>query len=102
MQLILETPFNNLTSVAKKRFFNLPLNYLLRFKFPTDKYIAMVDCPVTILHGTSDSVVAYEFGKKLAELVPKKQMNFITIEGGDHKNLIEFEKYHIEIEKVLK
>lgn len=100
-QLILETPFNNLTSVAKKRFFNLPLDFLLRYKFPSDLFISKVSCPITILHGTHDSVVPYELAKELSAGIPKEQLEFITIEGGEHKNLIEFESYQEGIKKVL-
>ncbi|MFC7357292.1 alpha/beta hydrolase [Jejudonia soesokkakensis] len=101
-QLLLETPFNNLTSVAQKRFFNLPLNFLMRYKFPSDELIKKVKCPITIIHGTSDSVVPYELGKKLSEEIPKEQLTFITITGGEHKNLIEFSAYGKAIQKALK
>ena len=61
-----------------------------------------VSCPVTIIHGTNDSVVDYNSGKKLAEEIPDTQRNFITVAGADHNNLIDFEAYHKAIAKLLK
>ena len=101
-QLILETPFYNLTHVAKQRFPILPIKFLLRYSFPTNRFMTNVSCPVTIIHGTDDSVVAYNSGKKLAEEIPETHRNFVTVPGADHNNLIDFEAYHKAISKLLK
>jgi hypothetical protein len=46
-------------------------------------------------------VVPYASGKKLSEL-GVENLNFTSIEGGDHNNLAEFEDYHKAIEDILK
>ncbi|MEM9857305.1 MAG: alpha/beta fold hydrolase, partial [Bacteroidota bacterium] len=68
-KLVLETPFYNLTDIVKSQYWFLPVNLLLKFKFPTSDFIGDVRCPVTIIHGTEDSVVPYESGQKLFEAV---------------------------------
>jgi len=60
-----------------------------------------VKCPVTIFHGTSDGVVAYESGMSLSQVLPKEQCNFVTIEGGGHNNLVTFEAYREAVANVL-
>jgi len=45
--------------------------------------------------------VPYASGKKLSEL-RIDGLKFITVEGGDHNNLIEFKDYHKVIKTVLK
>lgn len=92
-QLILETPYYSILDVAKHRFPIFPVEPLLKYKFPTYKYLLKTTCPITILHGTDDKVVPYSSGKKLSEL-GIGNLDFITIEGGDHNNLVEFETYH--------
>ncbi|MEM9001065.1 MAG: alpha/beta hydrolase [Bacteroidota bacterium] len=100
-QLILETPFYNLQDVAQQRFPFLPVKALLRYKMESDRYIQNVTCPITIFHGTDDSVVPYDSGKRLFESIPKGQKKFYTIIGGEHNNLVQFEAYLDGIREVL-
>jgi fermentation-respiration switch protein FrsA (DUF1100 family) len=99
-KLILETPFYNLLEIAKKRFPVLPVKWLLKYKFESDKYINNISCPITIFHGTDDTVVPYESGKKLFRLASGKK-EFITVEGGGHNDLINFKAYTATIDKAL-
>lgn len=99
-KLVLETPFYNLLEVAKKRFPVLPVTWLLKYKFESNKYITKVSCPVSIFHGTEDAVVPYESGKKLFSLATSKK-EFITIEGGGHNDLINFKAYTANIDAAL-
>lgn len=99
-KLVLETPFYNLLEVAKKRFPILPIKWLLKYKFESNKFISKIKCPVTIFHGTEDAVVPYESGKKLFGLVSSKK-EFVTVEGGGHNDLIAFKAYNANINKAL-
>ena len=101
-KLILETPFYNLTEVAKKRVPILPVKHLLKFKFPTNKFIKHVNAPVLIIHGTNDSIVPYTSGEKLAKLVSSDRLTFIKVPGGEHNDLINFDVYQLAIANTLK
>lgn len=72
-QLILETPYYSIIDVAKSRFPIFPVEKLLKYKFPTYKFIQEVNFPITIFHGTEDMVVPYKSAKKLFEVSPKKK-----------------------------
>lgn len=86
--LILETPFFNLTDVARSYMPFLPVDTLLRYKFRNDLHIQHVDCPIKIFHGTGDRVVKYSSAFKLYRNVQKiKDVRFTTIVGGKHGNL---------------
>ena len=99
--VILETPYYSLTDVAKLRFSMFPTNKLLRYDFPSYKFIQKGTCPITIFHGTNDAVVPYTSGEKLFNCMPQKEKSFFTIENGAHNNLIEFETYRDQISKIL-
>ncbi|KPM33499.1 Hydrolase with alpha/beta fold protein [Croceitalea dokdonensis DOKDO 023] len=99
-QLILETPFYNLKDVARQRFAFLPLDLLLKYEFPSNQYIKQVNCPITIYHGTEDSVVDYKSGQRLFE-VAEAPKEFITIPKGEHNNLAQFSEYLDTIEGAL-
>lgn len=100
-QLILETPYYSMVDVGRSRFSFLPVNILLKYKFPTYQFIKDVKCPVSIFHGTNDQVVPYSSARKLFEVAPKPQTNFITIKDGRHGDLINFNNYHNQIKILL-
>ncbi|MEL0457422.1 alpha/beta hydrolase [Flavobacteriaceae bacterium SZ-1-7] len=101
-QLILESPYYSMVDVGKSRFPFLPVEMLLKYKFPTFKFVKNVSCPITMVHGTNDDIVPFNSAKKLFEVAPKTQAKFITVEGAGHNNLIEFETYRNGIENSLK
>lgn len=101
-QLILETPYHSILDVAKNRFPLLPVSALLKYKFPSYEYIPEVTCPITIFHGTEDSVVPYSSAEKLKAVSPSKLTTFVTIEGGGHNDLIEYETYRKAVKALLK
>lgn len=100
-QLILETPFYSLTDVAKHRFPIFPNNKILKYNFPSYKYVQNVTCPISIFHGTDDSVIPYASGKKLFDSIKIKEKAFFTIKNGKHNNLVEFDAYLQGVHKIL-
>lgn len=102
MHTVLEAPFYNLYDVARERFPIFPIKPLLRYQFNNNIHIAKVENPITVFHGTDDEVVAYDSGRRLFEAIKRGDKQFITIEGGRHNNLIEFETYSNAIADLLK
>lgn len=96
--LILETPYYNMADIGKSWLPFVPFEKILKYKFQTNEWIKDVKMPAAIFHGTSDFVVPYKSGLKLSKTAPCK---LITIEGGGHKNLATFPKYHAELKKIL-
>ncbi|GAA4813623.1 alpha/beta fold hydrolase [Litoribaculum gwangyangense] len=101
-QLILETPYYSMVDVGKLRFPIFPVEQLMKYKFPTYQFVKEVNCEITMFHGTNDSVVPYESAKKLFEVAHKPQTTFITIAGGRHNDLVNFNEYQLKIDLLLK
>jgi len=101
-QLILEAPFYNLSDAAKYHYPYVPYGLLLKYKFNSNKYIKKVICKTTIFHGTEDEVIPIKSGKKLANSAIKENTTFITIKGGTHHNLFDYENYQKTITELLK
>ena len=100
--LILETPFYSINDINPFPYLLLPAELLSNYPFPNYKYLKSVTSAIRIIHGTNDAVVPYSSGKKLYESVhSKKDVKFIPIEGGGHKNLVEFEKFEEEMKSIL-
>lgn len=100
-QLILETPYLSITDVAKNRFPIFPIEKYLNYKFPTYEFIVHVKCPITIFHGTADRITPYNSAKKLFEIAPKKNSKMITIKGGSHSNLADYEDFQKGLDHIL-
>lgn len=101
-QLILETPFYSMIDVARNRVPIIPVKQLMRYEFPTYKFIKQVKCPITMFHGTNDRVVSLKSAEKLFNSVSAENVTFTIIKGGSHNNLSDFEVYHQLINKVFK
>jgi fermentation-respiration switch protein FrsA (DUF1100 family) len=99
-QLILETPYYSISDVAQHRLPIFPVKSLLKYNFPTYEFLPKVSCPITIIHGTEDEVVPYSSAEKLMDL-KLKNLNFVTVQSGNHNNLVEFEAYRQAIENCL-
>lgn len=100
-QLILESPYYSLQDLAIKRFPYLPVKWLLKYQLLSHEYIQNVRCPISIFHGTDDSVVPYESGERLFKSLNIRQKRFVSIPDGGHNNLVEFDAYLEGIDQVL-
>jgi hypothetical protein len=98
-QLILETPFTSMSCVVRsKALFPIP-GSLLKFEFPNQERLSSIHLPVHIFMAGADRLIPASCTFPLAALIPEG--NFITIEGGGHKNLSSFPEYHYWLEKML-
>lgn len=87
-KLMLEAPFYDMKSLAQEKFPIFPVSWVMRYSFPTYKYIAKVSCPIYIFHGTADEMVPIKNSEKLSEIIPKQQLHFISIADGTHNDLV--------------
>lgn len=78
--LVLQSPFLSAFRVLTR----VPL---LPFdRFPNYRRIRHVHCPVLIMHGTADSVIAFWHGEKLFKLANEPKQ-FVAVEGADHNDI---------------
>ena len=100
-KLILETPFLSLGDIANKVAPIYPPDYLLRFNFKNHESLKDATCPIFIFHGTEDSIVPIESGRRLFESLDPTNSRFIVIEGGGHNNLANYDSYQEALNKIL-
>jgi uncharacterized protein len=99
--LILDAPYYNFTRVIERFLPMLPIRYVLRYHLRTDQWIKKVDCPVYIIHGTSDFLIPIRHSEELMAINPRR-VTLIRIKGGRHNNLPDFDEYHNFIRDILK
>ncbi|HRJ65597.1 MAG TPA: alpha/beta hydrolase [Alphaproteobacteria bacterium] len=95
--LILEAPFSSAAAVAKKRYFFLPVDWLMKDRFDNIDKIGGIKTNLLIVHGDEDSVIPIELAQMLYEQAnhPKE---FITINGGHHNDLYDHHAGHVVTE----
>ena len=86
--LILESPYSSIVSVAKKSYWFVPVNLLIKDKFESLKVAPKITSPILIIHGTNDKVVAYDEGEKLYRSINSKK-KLITVDGAGHLDFSE-------------
>lgn len=84
--LLLESPFLSAVSVAAERYSFLPVGWVMLDQFRSNEWIADVDEPVYIAHGTADRTIDVSNGERLYELAPNPAELWI-VEGGTHSDL---------------
>jgi len=99
-RLILETPYYDIVSAASNYAWMYPLSWMVKYNIPTHLYLQKVTAPVTIFHGTSDEVISYSSASKL-KAVLKKGDEFITLDGGNHRNLNSFPLMQQKLDSLL-
>jgi fermentation-respiration switch protein FrsA (DUF1100 family) len=91
-QLVLETPYYSLSSIAKRFLFFLPVKWLMRYNINTYQYFEQINAPITLMHGTADQLIPLENALGLLENA-KPNDAFYVIDGGEHNNLPSFPLY---------
>jgi pimeloyl-ACP methyl ester carboxylesterase len=72
----------------------------MKYEFPNFKYLQQSRSPITVFHGTQDAVVPLSSAEKLKNL-NIKNLDFITIDGGGHNNLIDYGAFNRKLKNKL-
>jgi hypothetical protein len=76
--LMLDAPFTSAADVGAAAYPFMPVRWLIRDKFRSDRRIARVNAPLLVLHGERDRVVPIAFAERLYALArePKRMVRF--------------------------
>ena len=85
-RVILEAPFTSTAAVGARRYWYLPVRFLMKDQFHSDRRIGKVTAPLLILHGVHDQTVPYAMGEQLFNLANKPKHIVRFLDGG-HEDL---------------
>lgn len=82
----LDAPFTSIVEIGAKAYPFLPVRFLMRDRYESDRRIAGVRVPLLIMHGARDTVVPVDMGQRLHALArePKK---LVIFPNGRHSDL---------------
>ena len=81
--IILESPFTSMIDAGKDKYPYLPVKFLLKDKYESDKKIKNINRPILIMHGKVDNIVPFHMGKKMYDLANEPKYSYFS-EYDDH------------------
>ena len=81
--IILESPFTSMIDAGKTKYPYLPVKFLLKDKYESDKKIKNIKSPILIMHGKVDNIVPFYMGKKMYDLANQPKYSYFS-EYDDH------------------
>ena len=86
--VLLEAPYTSITDLAVARFPFVPVRWLLRDRFESDRYIGSVQAPVLVMHGALDGIIPLSMGEAIYKAAPEPKELWVA-PGAGHVDLIE-------------
>ena len=84
--IVLITPYDSILAIAKRRFRALPVEYVLRHKFESVKYAALLKAPTYVLRAASDDIVPHSHTDLLVQSLGTLHADE-TVPDSDHLNI---------------
>ena len=81
--IILESPFTSMIDAGKTKYPYLPVKFLLKDKYESNKKIKNIKSHILIMHGKVDNIVPFYMGKKMYELANEPKYSYFS-EYDDH------------------
>ena len=76
--IILESPFTSMVDAGKNKYPFLPVKFLLKDKYKSDKKIKNIISPILVMHGKVDKIVPFHMGKKMYDLANKPKYFYFS------------------------
>lgn len=97
-EVVLLAPFYSIVDMAKHRF---PVaDWMVTFPLRSNEYVAQIDEPILILHGTADSTIPFEQGERLSKISPNT--TFVVLNDYGHNDLEHQPEFRTSMDAVLK
>ncbi|NJK65933.1 MAG: alpha/beta hydrolase [Microcoleus sp. CSU_2_2] len=90
--LIVEGSFTSTRAMVdfqKGLYWMFPIDLLLTQRFDSISKVDRLQMPILFIHGTADTIVPVEMGRKLFDRAPEPKQLYI-VPGADHNNLAQF------------
>lgn len=81
--MVLRSPFTDLVAMARNQFPFLPVGWLLKDRFPVLQYVRDSSVPLTVVHGSADSIVPPAQSTAVAEAGGGR---IVEVPGANHND----------------
>ena len=84
--VILQNAPTSMPDAAARIYWFMPVHLLMKNRYDSLSKIGRYHGPLLSSHGTADTLVPFDLGRKLFDAAPGSQKTFFTIEGGGHND----------------
>lgn len=85
--LAIEAGFTSIADMGRRHYPYLPVEWLVRFRYPGIEFMRGARCPVLVMHSPDDEIVPFEMGRRLFEAAPSPK-DFLELSGGHNDGLL--------------
>ena len=86
--VVLEAPFVSIREIAERRYWFVPVRWLLRDPFDSEARIGGLKAPLLVVHGSNDTLIPVADGRRLYDAAPDPK-RMVVVDGGGHTDLVE-------------
>lgn len=86
--LILDAPFTSAADVARRQYWFLPVDWLMRDQFRSLDRVGGLKSPLLVLHGDQDGIIPIALGERLFAAAPEPK-RFVRLPGVGHAEVLE-------------
>lgn len=94
--VVLITPYDSIEQVAKRHYPWLPISFLLKHRFSSDRYIGQISSPILVIYGEQDTVVPPQHTENLIRY-GGENVKVVSITKADHQNIDLYQEYWQEL-----
>jgi uncharacterized protein len=84
--VVLITPYDSVLALARRRFRAVPIGFVLRHRFESVKYAALLKAPTYVLRAATDDVVPHSHTDTLVAKLARLHLDE-TVADSDHSNI---------------
>ncbi len=84
---VLVSPLPSAKRMARRMFGGLPVDFLIRSKFPVIDWVTQRDTPLLVMHGDRDEVIPVSFGREVFEAAAEPKQ-FVLLPGAGHNDIL--------------
>lgn len=85
--LVLISPFPTAARMARRMFGGLPVDVLIRARFPVRQWVAERSTPLLVMHGDRDEIIPIEYGREVFDAAAEPKQ-FIALPGAGHNDIL--------------
>lgn len=98
--LLLETPYESISSLTSEYLFMLPVKMLLHDDLETGAYLSMTTAPVLVWHGDKDELIPLAEAVRLTRNM-KPADKFMVVRNADHNGIPAAALYHNSLDSAF-
>lgn len=92
-KLVLTTPFDSITNIAKDKYPIFPIDFILKDKFNSKQKASLITAKTLVFTAQTDNMVPHKYTNNLLKSLPKKLTTVVNIKNSNHTTIINKQDY---------